>query len=234
MTTSVAMLFDLDGTLIHSAEDIAMAANRMLVKVGRPEVRLEQVEQWIGHGVERLVHRCLTGLQDGEADAAAAKAAIEVFRGEYLQTGFTRTRIADGAFEVLDALANAGFPCAIVTNKPHIPTWAILEKYQFTDRFEAVVCGDTLELSKPSAAPLEHALLACAADSGWMVGDSETDAAASGAAGLPFIAIRGGYGQESNPEHFSTRPALVIESLRDLLDPGGSPLEMLARPSAFS
>ena len=64
----VALLFDLDGTLIHSSEDLADAANRMLEQLGLPLVDLPSVESWIGHGVMRLVNRCITREQDGEAD----------------------------------------------------------------------------------------------------------------------------------------------------------------------
>lgn len=234
MTPRIALLFDLDGTLIHSSADLAVAANRMLSSLDLPEVRLQQVEQWIGHGVERLVHRCITGSEDGEAEEELARHGLEIFRAEYLRTEFERTRLADGAIEVLDSLRNAGYPCALVTNKTKIPTLAILEKFHLAHRFESVVCGDTLDTCKPDAAPLKHALLGCGTDSGWMVGDSGTDATASGAAGLPFIAIRGGYGPDGDPESFSIRPALVLESLRGLLDLGGAPREILARPSAFS
>jgi phosphoglycolate phosphatase len=234
MSEQIAMLFDLDGTLVHSSPDLAKAANRMLTRLGLPGASESKVESWIGHGVTQLVHRCLTGEHDGRADEHLVEHALEIFRSEYLGTGFDGTRLLDGGIEVLDALIASGFPCALVTNKPLVPTLAVLEKFDLMSRFESVVCGNTLRVSKPAAAPLHHALGVCETSRGWMVGDSETDSAASAAAGLPFIALRGGYGREADPDAFPLRPALLLDALGDLLDENGLPIEMLSRPEDFS
>ena len=231
---TVALLFDLDGTLIHSSEDLADAANHMLAELGLPPVDLDSVESWIGHGVTRLVHRCITRDLEGAADPELADRGLEIFRRAYIETGFAKTRISDGALEALDRLRNGGFPCALVTNKTTVPTMRVLERFGFGDRFEAVVCGDTLEVRKPDSGPLLHALEGCGATQGWMIGDSETDSASSAAAGLPFICISGGYGSDPDPSTFPLKPTLVIDRLHDLLDDEGRPLEMLRDPRAFS
>ena len=234
MTDSIAMLFDLDGTLIHSSADIATAVNRMLEALDRPRVDLEEVESWIGHGVEPLIHRSITRDHHGAVDDDLLERALQIFRPAYLATDFENTRLAVGAECVLDALRAAGFPCAIVTNKPGIPTNRILEKFDLADRFQTVICGDSLPSRKPDPAPLEHALAVCGASSGWMIGDSDADSAASGAAGLPFIGIHGGYGQDTDAGKFPCSPILMLESLMELLDENQRPLEMLSHPPALS
>ena len=234
MSVNVAVLFDLDGTLIDSSRDLTAAANVMLATVEHPAVTLQQVESWIGHGLEPLVHRCLTGSMDGRAEEGIFKKAIEVFRAAYLDGGFQETRCHEGAIQLLNALNNEGFVSGLVTNKDTKPTQAVLRHLGLGNMFEAVVCGDTLPRKKPDAAPILHALQLCKTTSGWMIGDSQTDAAASAAAGIGFIGIRGGYGCGEPPETFPGPPVLLIQSLLELLDVDGRPIEMLGRPEAFS
>lgn len=234
MTDPIAMLFDLDGTLIHSSADIATAVNRMLEALELPPADLAEVESWIGHGVEPLIHRSITRDHDGKVDDDLLEHALKIFRPAYLSTDFEKTQLAVGAERVLEALHSAGFPCAIVTNKPQVPTLGILDKFDLTERFQTVICGDTLPTCKPDPAPLEHALAACGAVRGWMIGDSDADSAASGAAGLPFIGIHGGYGRDTDPGKFPCSPVLMLESLLELLDENERPLEMLSRPPALS
>lgn len=235
MTSSIAILLDLDGTLIDSSTDLTVAANVMLESVSRPGVTLEQVESWIGNGVEFLVQRCLTGSMDGRATEELFKRASGIFRTAYLDTGFRQTRCLEGAVELLMALSKDGHALAIVTNKNSEPTHAVLEKLGITENFDAIVCGDTLPLKKPDPAPIQHALQLCGTPSGWMIGDSQVDAAASAAAGIGFIAIIGGYGNEKSPETFPGPPALIVESLLELLDSERRPIDLFGRPfSTFS
>ena len=233
-TDSVAMLFDLDGTLISSSRDLAVAANRMLDGLDLPRVPDQSVEGWIGDGVRQLVRRCITGGPDAQAPECMVDRGLEIFRREYLDGGFRNTELLPGCVPVLEAFGIAGFPCALVTNKPLVPTLAILEKFRLMEHFTSIVCGNTLSVAKPNPEPLLHALRGCEASSGWMVGDSVTDSSASVAAGLPFIAVRGGYGPESDPERFPHIPNMLLDGLEDLLEPDGRPLEILSRPPVVS
>ena len=229
-----AILFDLDGTLIDSSGDLAAAANRMLDALGRPSVSLQQVEGWIGHGVTQLVRRCLTRSFDGSVEQELWDSALLLFRKAYLETGFADTRVLPGTRELLAALSTDGFPLGLVTNKDESPTAAVLEALELQDRFDVLVCGDTLPVRKPDPRPLHHALASLGASQGWMIGDSETDARSSQRAGLPFIMIEGGYGPLLDPRELPGPPALVVQSPGGLLDSCGRPLEMLSRPQAFS
>lgn len=234
MTDPIAMLFDLDGTLIHSSGDIAAAINEMLSTLGFQSASLEEVESWIGHGLDPLIHRSITRDHDGQVDEELLGRALDIFRPAYLATNFENTVLADGARRVLDVFCATGFPCAIVTNKPRTPTIGILEKFNLMDRFQTVMCGDTLDVRKPDPAPLRHALDACGSTKGWMIGDSDVDSAASAAAGLPFIGIHGGYGRDNDPAEFPCAPELMLESLSELLDENECPLEMLCHPPGLS
>ena len=232
--SDIAILFDLDGTLIDSSADLAIAANGMLSRLSLPSVTDREVEGWIGHGVTQLVHRCLTRSFDQTAEPALAKTGLAFFRQMYLETGFTSTRLLPGAGKLLDSLALAGFRIGLVTNKDQTPTTAVLKVMHLDQIFDLVVCGDTLAVRKPDPAPLKHALGSLGTSRGWMVGDSETDARSSLAAGLPFIAVRGGYGLPTEMHQLSGPPVLILDSLSELLDDQGNPNEILGRPEAFS
>ena len=232
MTERVAMLFDLDGTLIHSSGDLTDAINRMLEQLGLPSARRSEVESWIGHGVEPLIHRSITKEHDGRVEDDLLQRGLALFRPAYLATDFARTVLAEGMVAVVEALRSAGYPCALVTNKPTAPTLRILDKFELGGLFQTVICGDTLSRMKPDPDQLIRALELCGTNRGWMVGDSDADSAASLAAGLPFIAVRGGYGRDADPADFPSSPILTLDSLLDLLDENNCPIELLRSPPA--
>ena len=174
--SDIAILFDLDGTLIDSSGDLAVAANAMLSRLGLPSVTNDQVEGWIGHGVVQLVNRCITRTFDEQAEEGMAELGLAHFREAYLASGFSSTRLLPGAREVLSSLRESGYLLGLVTNKDMIPTRAVLKSMELDQAFDLVVCGDTLPVRKPDPQPLKHALEILGAPSGWMVGDSETDA----------------------------------------------------------
>lgn len=230
----ISVLFDLDGTLIDSSRDLTRAANVMLSSMGHQSVTLAQVEGWIGHGLSHLIHRCLTLKFDGIASDQAFREGISLFRKAYLETGFTETRILSGAIALLGAIRSNGHKIGLVTNKDRIPTDAVLKHLELGCFFDVVVCGDTLSVKKPHPEPLLHAVRTLQSKGSWMVGDSETDARSSLAAGIQFIMVEGGYGHTGCPEDLPGPPVLVVETLDSLLQIGGNPVEMLSNPRALS
>ncbi|HAW95386.1 MAG: phosphoglycolate phosphatase [Phycisphaerae bacterium] len=230
----ISVLFDLDGTLIDSSRDLTAAANVMLSTMGLQTVTLDQVETWIGHGLSHLIHRCLTREFHGVASNESFAEGIGLFRRAYLDTGFIRTRLLSGSETLLSALRSEGFMLGLVTNKDTIPTHAVLNTLELTAFFDVLVCGDSLPVKKPHPEPLRHAVRILDSRAAWMVGDSETDARSSHAAGIQFIAVQGGYGHSGRLEDLPGPPALVIESLDSLLQIGGEPVEMLSNPRALS
>lgn len=230
----ISVLFDLDGTLIDSSEDLARAANEMLSSMGRPLVPLSDVESWIGHGLPQLINRCLTLEFDGTAPKQEFDQGISCFRRSYLETGFTKTRLLPGALALLDSLRTTGYRVGLVTNKDTIPTEAVLKHLELRPFFDVVICGDTLSVKKPHPEPLLHAVQVLDSKGSWMIGDSETDARSSLAAGIQFIAVEGGYGHTDRLEDLPGPPVLVVETLDSLLQIGGNPVEMLSNPRALS
>jgi len=194
-------LFDLDGTLVHSAPDLAAAVNATLDQLGKPVYIESTIVQWVGNGAQRLLKRALTGRVDGEPDAAEFAQAMPIFLQHYEQNLSNATTIYPGVEQALTVLQDAGIKLACVTNKPEKFTQPLLEKMQLADFFSAVVSGDTLPTLKPDPGQLLHACeqlgapAKYAADYGVMVGDSANDIRAAVAIGMPSVAMSYGYSQ---------------------------------------
>ncbi len=188
-----AVVFDLDGTLVHSAPDLHAAALRMLTDLGRGAVTLEQVTGFVGNGVPKLVERCLRASGGLPDDGGAA--ALEIFSGHYGRSPTELTRPYPGVTAMLETLANAGLAMGICTNKPEAASHQVLGDLDLARFFGSVVGGDTLPVRKPDPAPLDRCLseLSAGRTDAVYVGDSETDAATGAATGMRFALYIGGY-----------------------------------------
>jgi phosphoglycolate phosphatase len=210
-----AILFDLDGTLVHTVPDIADAVNVMLGRLGRPAVDETTVGTWMGNGVARLVERALGNAVDAPSNPPEFAEALAAFREAYAAQPSARSRLYPGARELLEEL-RPSHPLAIVTNKSTEFTGPLLRALGIEHFFGAVVCGDTLPTRKPDPAPLLHALKLLSADSAnaIAVGDSVTDVRAARNAGLPVIAVSFGYNH--GQPIAAAGPDAVIDRLADL------------------
>lgn len=190
-----AVLFDLDGTLLDTIQDLADAANLMLAELGRRERPLEQIHSFVGKGIPNLVRRCMT--EDAEAGEDDIARAVAVFRNHYARVNGRNTRIYPGVLETLDAMRGMDLLLACVTNKAEAFTLPLLERTGLMPYFGAVVSGDTLPLKKPDPAVLHHAceLLGVAVPHALMIGDSANDALAARAAGMPVLLVTYGYSE---------------------------------------
>lgn len=194
-------LFDLDGTLVHSAPDLANAVNATLTQLGKPVYIESTIIQWVGNGAKRLLKRALTGTNDGEPDEEEFAHAFPIFMHHYEDNLSKATTIYPGVEQTLTVLKDAGIKLACVTNKPGKFTEPLLKEMQLADYFSVIVSGDTLPTLKPDPGQL---LYACeqmgapsqyAADYGVMVGDSANDILAAAAIGMPSVALTYGYAQ---------------------------------------
>lgn len=210
------MLFDLDGTLVHSAPDLADAVNLMREELGlRPEP-VERVEGWIGNGMARLVKRGLTGEMEGEPESGLFDRGLESFRHHYTANLAVRTRPYPGVIEALDHLSNSGFVLGCVTNKIEMFTRPLLDRLDLMKYFRVTVAGDTVATRKPDPLPLLHACQ-CAGinpQQAVMVGDSAADVNAAHAARMPVIAVTYGYNQGCDVRNLD--PTGVVDSLAEL------------------
>jgi phosphoglycolate phosphatase len=190
-----AVLFDLDGTLVDSAPDLAAALNRLLARAGYPPVALAEVHTMIGDGVAKLVERGFAVHQRVLRPDEIAQFA-DRFVADYEPNSAIETRPFPGAIEALAELRAAGLALGVCTNKPEGATRAILAALGMDSFFAAVIGGDSVPgRQKPDPEPLREALrrLGVATEAAIMVGDSPNDVAAARAAGLPIVAVRFGY-----------------------------------------
>ncbi|MGR8921862.1 MAG: phosphoglycolate phosphatase [Gammaproteobacteria bacterium] len=189
------VLFDLDGTLVDSAPDIADAVDLALDACGRAPIGEAQTRTYIGNGAARLIHRALTRSTDRDADAATFEVAYRAFLAAYAERVFLRSALYPGAARALRALGAAGWRLGCVTNKPERFMHAVLEAAGLDECFDLALGGDTLGQQKPHPEPLRHAArtLGFGTAQTVMVGDSATDVDAAVAAGVLPIAVDYGY-----------------------------------------
>ncbi len=210
------VMIDLDGTLIHTAPDLAASANRMLRELGRAEWPVEKVMTWIGNGVPRLVKRALTGEMMAEPEASLYDKALAIFQKYYAAGVSELSRPFPGVVEGLRQLAAAGFQLACITNKAEAFTLPLLSNLGLRDAFKLVLSGDSLPKQKPDPLPLLHACrhFGITPDHGVLVGDSSNDVQAARAAGMPVICVTYGYnhGHDIRESH----PDAVVDSLAEV------------------
>ena len=210
------LLFDLDGTLVDSVPDLAVAANRMLDALGRPVVHQDDVRNWVGNGAARLVKRALVGALEGEPDAAEFARAMPLFLEFYAEENCRHGQPYPTVRATLERLAGTGLRLACVTNKPADFTLPMLEQLGLADHFGLVVAGDTTPAIKPDPAPLLHAMefFKVSAGETLMIGDSVNDIQAARAVGIPIICVS--YGYNHGRDIRLAAPDAVIDSLAEL------------------
>jgi 2-phosphoglycolate phosphatase len=179
------VVFDLDGTLVDSCDDIAQSANFCLDAAGFPPRTRAEVRSFIGDGSRLLLARA-SGLAPSDA---RVDAMLEHFIAYYTQHAADHTRLLPGAREALEALAH--LPRALCTNKPRVTTLALLQALGIDALFDAVVGGGDVPHNKPHPAPLQRAseLIAVPCRRLVLVGDGPQDVACARAAGARSIGI---------------------------------------------
>jgi phosphoglycolate phosphatase len=207
------VMVDLDGTLIHTAPDLADCANRMLADLGRNAVPIETVMTWIGNGVPRLVKRALTGEMWGEPDATLFDKALAIYQKHYAAHVSDLSRPFPGVVDGLTKLKARGYRLACITNKAEAFTLPLLKNLDLFKYFELILSGDSLPKQKPDPLPLLHACkhFGITPDHGLLVGDSSNDVEAARAAGMPVLCVPYGYnhGHDIRESH----PDAVVDTL---------------------
>lgn len=186
------MIFDLDGTLIDSATDLAHAINAMLAEHGREPLPIGDVRAMVGDGMAKLVERALAARDCARADPVAAR---ESFLRHYESAPVRATVPYPGARAALKLLRANAVTLAICTNKPAHLAEVILQRLELRRFFTRVVGGDSLPFRKPDPRVLEALLLefAVTPQRALMVGDSEVDALAAQRAAIPLVLMTHGY-----------------------------------------
>jgi phosphoglycolate phosphatase len=209
-----AVMFDLDGTLIHTAPEIAFAVNQMLAELNLPTLPQQQIESYIGDGAQALIRRCIADKPSGEVDEKLFQRAQALFFVHYA-SNVTQSKPYGGVVEALTALQDKGLKLACVTNKPEKFTIPLLDKSGLLDFFDVVVSGDTLPKKKPDPIQLRYicAKFNVLEAESMLVGDSLTDVTAAHAAGCYIVTVPYGYNQGKPIDH-----SMVDETITNLTD----------------
>jgi len=190
--------FDLDGTLVDSARDLAAAVNHALSSANLPPHSLADVKRFVGKGTRVLIERALRA--DNAYSDEAMKAVLPVFNDYYERNVCVHTAPYPGAVAALDELKARGVRLAICTNKAERFTLPLLEQLGLRERFDVVISGDTLvpAVLKPDPAPLHAMVERAGGGPAVFLGDTSNDIEAARAAGIPSIAVRFGFIDEAD------------------------------------
>lgn len=200
MAHITAIVFDLDGTLIHSAPDLQFAANAALKTVGRGPLDLPTLISFIGNGVETLVKRALKAT--GGGDDALERAVLAVFLEVYAKNNTTLTRPYEGVVPALEELRAKGIRLGICTNKPTAPAQDICDQLKLSPYFDVIIGAEADVPKKPDPQALMACLnrLDCLPEQAIYVGDSAIDFHTARNSGVAFRLFSEGYLNHPLPE----------------------------------
>jgi phosphoglycolate phosphatase len=206
------LVFDLDGTLIDSAPDIAAAVNALFAELALPAVEIALIRRMIGDGAPVLLERALSHV--GATHTAAD--LMPRFSVHYGENAVRLTTVYPAVVETLTYLRRLGCRLGVCTNKPIGPTRAVLAALGLDTLIEAVVGGDSMPQRKPAPEPLLAVIRALGGrpETAVLIGDSAVDLACAEAAGVPAIIIPSGYGMT---EPKATLIAAGFAELPDLI-----------------
>lgn len=197
------IIFDLDGTLVYSIEDISNALNHALAQVGLPGMSVQETLKCVGGGVDNLVKTALANIasvqaahlniSDSEKLADLKKTVLESFLEYYCGHIADFTRPCEGVLEALEALSD--YKKAVVSNKPESLSRQLLRELKMDGYFDMVSGGDSFVEMKPSPVPIIMTIERFKASTGEtvMVGDSKADVESGHKAGVRTIAAAYGY-----------------------------------------
>lgn len=190
MSAIKTVIFDLDGTLLNTLEDLADSTNHALACFGFPPRTLDEVRRFVGNGVRKLMERALP---DG-TDSGRFEAVFDCFKRYYVDHCMVKTGLYPGIAELLEALKAGGYRTAIVSNKLQGGVDELYRRY-FADTVQVAV-GERPDVPcKPAPDMVETALreLGTTKAGAVYVGDSDVDVATAAAAGLPCISVLWGF-----------------------------------------
>jgi phosphoglycolate phosphatase len=214
------IIFDLDGTLIDSAPDLAEAINYMLTTLNRPNFDTDTIHQWVGNGAQILVKRALSGEStiDLSIDNSLFEKALKIFLDFYAKNVCVKTVTYPHVFETLKTLKNRGYRLTIVTNKPFNFVSPILEELKLADFFEYILGGDSLSKKKPDPMPLLHICdkFDVSINQMLMIGDSKNDILSANGCGMQSVGVTYGYNYNESIKIYN--PTVVINDFKEILD----------------
>ena len=188
---TVAFLFDLDGTLLDTADDLVAALNHVRGLEGAAPLAPEPLRRYASRGARGLLEAGMPAA----VDEPQQQQRLQAFLDYYALHQRVHTRPYDGVEQVLQWLEESRIPWGIVTNKLEWLALPLVRDIGWDQRARCVVCGDTTAQAKPHPLPVQFALERLGVEPGhtWMVGDDERDIRAGHAAGCATAAAAWGY-----------------------------------------
>lgn len=219
MTSFKTILFDLDGTLVDTAPDLAYALNLLLKKNHRPTLPYEIIRPQAGHGGKGLIKLGFNIDERHPEYIALWQELLNVYSLNICR----ESRLFAGMQTTLDFLSKNHLRWGIVTNKPGWLTEPLLLKLNLMSQVSCVVSGDTLAKRKPDPEPILHAcqLMNCSVTDSLYIGDAERDIQAAKSAGMRTVLALYGYLAETDqPESWGAdcsvqKPEEIIEKIKD-------------------
>jgi phosphoglycolate phosphatase len=215
--------FDLDGTLVDTAAEIADTVNDVLQTEGLASLPEATIRDWIGRGAREVVARAYAvraGIAQGKqrGDAGHLDTMMVAYARFHAARCGTRSRLFPDVESTLIALRALSIKLAVVTNKEESFARQLLEAHGILDFFDPIVGGDTLPTRKPDPAPLRHCLEVHGIPPGraLLVGDSELDVRTARAAGVRSVVVP--YGYNGGKAIASCEPDLIIATVAELLN----------------
>ena len=212
------VIFDLDGTLIDSRLDLVHSVNAALRHIERPELPEHLIASYVGDGAQILIQRALGGEQ---VDEAIVRQGLEFFLTYYRAHKLDHTTVYEG---IIDALAAIERPVsgqrrklAVLTNKPVIPSRAIIEALRMKKFFLQIYGGNSFATKKPDPEGARKLLEECgvSAEHAVIVGDSHTDVETGHNAGLWTVGVTYGFAPESLAD---AKPDVIVDHPRELTE----------------
>ena len=206
MVQKFSILFDLDGTLVDTAPDLMNAHNYVMKKYGFETKTTEDIRQLVGKGASSLIGRSVWGQAKKEFgqinDLSLKKEMVKEFIEYYGENISVESKPINGVLEFLKWAKKNNISMGVCTNKQEYLSINLLKQLKIYDFFEYVAGSDTFDFCKPDPRHLTNVIEIMQGDinKSLMIGDSETDAESSKAAGIPFILLEDGYTEKKVSE----------------------------------
>jgi phosphoglycolate phosphatase len=215
--TGLTAVFDLDGTLVDSADDLVAATNHTLGTIGLKPIAGALIRTMIGNGARAMLRRALEASRPGEEIRDTELDTLQAHFFTYYGANIAvHSRIYPDVIPVLEGMRQQGCRLAVCTNKTERLARQLLKELDLLSLFHAVTGKDTLPVFKPDPGHLIGTIILADGDlaNSVMIGDSETDVKTAKAAGIPVVGVTFGY---ATAPMASYAPDAMIAHYRDLI-----------------